>query len=29
MRLVFDDQAANPTRPGRFTSMTIHLEEAL
>ncbi len=29
MRLVSDDEAANPTRPGRFTSMTIRLEEAL
>jgi hypothetical protein len=29
MRLVSDDEAANPTRPGRFTSITIRLEEAL
>jgi hypothetical protein len=29
MRLVSDDEAVNPTRPGRFTSMTIRLEEAL
>jgi hypothetical protein len=29
MRLVSDDEAANPTRPDRFTSMTIRLEEAL
>ena len=29
MRLVSDDEAANPTRPGRFTAITIRLEEAL
>ncbi|TQF77916.1 hypothetical protein FK498_10710 [Elioraea sp. Yellowstone] len=29
MRLVSDDEAANPTRPGRFTSISIRLEEAL
>ncbi len=29
MRLVSDDEAANPTRPGLFTSITINLEEAL
>ncbi|HYZ32621.1 MAG TPA: hypothetical protein VE684_10120 [Crenalkalicoccus sp.] len=28
MRLVSDDEAANPTRPGRFTAVTIRLEEA-
>ena len=25
MRLVSDDEAANPTRPGRFTPITIRL----
>lgn len=29
MRLVSDDEAANPTRPGRFTAITIRMEEAL
>jgi hypothetical protein len=29
MRLVSDDEAANPTRPGRFTAITIRLEEVL
>ena len=29
MRLVSDDEAANPTRPGGFTAITIRLEEAL
>jgi len=29
MRLVSDDEAINPTRPGRFTAITIRLEEAL
>jgi len=29
MRLISDDEAANPTRPGRFTAITIRLEEAL
>ncbi|PHK93830.1 hypothetical protein CR162_16285 [Pseudoroseomonas rhizosphaerae] len=29
MRLVSDDEAANPTRPGRFTSISLRLEEAL
>jgi hypothetical protein len=29
MRLVSDDEAANPTRPGRFTAITIRLEESL
>ena len=29
MRLVSDDEAANPTRPGRFTAITLRLEEAL
>lgn len=29
MRLVSDDEAANPTRPGRFTAITVRLEEAL
>ncbi|WBV43508.1 hypothetical protein [Pseudoroseomonas cervicalis] len=29
MRLVSDDEAANPTRPGRFTSISIRLEESL
>ncbi|WP_135471016.1 hypothetical protein [Crenalkalicoccus roseus] len=29
MRLVSDDEAINPTRPGRFTAITIRLEESL
>jgi hypothetical protein len=29
MRLVSDDEAANPTRPGRFTAITNRLEEVL
>ena len=29
MRLASDDEGANPTRPGRFTAITIRLEEAL
>lgn len=29
MRLVSDDEAANPTRPGPFAAVTIRLEEAL
>ena len=29
MRLVSDDEASNPTRPGRFTAITIRMEEAL
>jgi hypothetical protein len=29
MRLASDDEAVNPTRVGRFTSITIRLEEAL
>jgi len=29
MRLVSDDEAANPTRPGPFASVTIRMEEAL
>jgi hypothetical protein len=29
MRLVSDNEAANPTRPGRFTAITVRLEEAL
>jgi hypothetical protein len=29
MRLVSDDEAANPTRPGRFTAITLRLEEAV
>jgi hypothetical protein len=29
MRLISDDEAINPTRPGRFTAITIRLEEAL
>jgi len=29
MRLVSDDEAANPTRPGPFSAVTIRLEEAL
>jgi len=29
MRLVSDDEASNPTRPGRFTAVTIRMEEAL
>jgi len=29
MRLVSDDEAANPTRPGPFAAVTIRMEEAL
>jgi len=29
MRLVSDDEAANPTRPGPFAAVTLRLEEAL
>ena len=29
MRLISDDEAINPTRPGRFTAITVRLEEAL
>jgi hypothetical protein len=29
MRLVSDDEGANPTRPGRFTAITCRFEEAL
>jgi hypothetical protein len=29
MRLISDDEAANPTRSGGFTAITIRLEEAL
>ena len=29
MRLVSDDEAINPSRPGRFTAITIRLEEPL
>jgi hypothetical protein len=29
MRLVSDDESANPTRPGRFTAITARFEEAL
>lgn len=29
MRLVSDDEAANPTRPGRVTAITVRMEEAL
>ncbi|MFL1463996.1 hypothetical protein ACI6QG_17425 [Roseococcus sp. DSY-14] len=29
MRLVSDDEGINPTRPGRFTSITCRFEEAL
>ena len=29
MRLVSDDESANPTRPGRFTAITCRFEEAL
>lgn len=29
MRLVSDDEASNPTRPGRFTAITVRMEEAL
>jgi hypothetical protein len=29
MRLVSDDEASNPTRPGRFTAITCRFEEAL
>ena len=29
MRLVSDDEAANPTRPGRFTAITVRMEEAV
>ena len=29
MRLASDDEGMNPTRPGRFTAITIRLEEAL
>ena len=29
MRLASDDEGANPTRPGRFTAITIRLEESL
>jgi hypothetical protein len=29
MRLASDDEAASPTRPGRFTAITIRLEESL
>ena len=29
MRLASDDEGKNPTRPGRFTAITIRLEEAL
>jgi hypothetical protein len=29
MRLVSDDEAANPTRPGAFAVVTLRLEEAL
>jgi hypothetical protein len=29
MRLVSDDEAANPIQPGRFTAITCRFEEAL
>jgi len=29
MRLISDDKAINPTRPGCFTAITIRLEEEL
>jgi hypothetical protein len=29
MRLASDDEAANPTRPGRFTAITVRMEEVL